>query len=103
MKVVFGHGEVDRALDCTRAGEDVRDDGLCVADDGLGTAEAGGEREFLGGEFFLENVQGVVVRAGEAVDGLVAVSDGDEAAGGMVVIVCGSNAVAGRFMTASRK
>ena len=40
VEVVFGHLEVNRPLDGTRAGLDVRDDGLSVADDRLGTAEA---------------------------------------------------------------
>ena len=79
VEVVFGH-LVDLALDCTYAGLDMGNDRLSVADDGLGTAEASGKGELLGGEFFLENIKGVVVRAGEAVDGLVAVADCDEAA-----------------------
>ena len=40
MEVVFGHLEVNRPLDGTYAGLNVRDDGLSVADDGLGTTEA---------------------------------------------------------------
>ena len=51
-----------------------------MADDSFGTAEASGEREFLGGEFTLENVKSVVVSAGETVDGLVTIADCDEAA-----------------------
>ena len=83
MEVVFGH-LVDLTFDCTSFGLDVGDDGLSVTDDGLGTAEAGGEWEFGGGEFFFENVEGVIVRTGEAVDGLVAVADSDEAASGFI-------------------
>lgn len=79
MEVVFGH-LVDLAFDCSSFRLDVWDDGLSVADDRLGTTEAGGEGELGGGEFFLENVKGVVVRAGEAVDSLVAITDGDKAA-----------------------
>ena len=41
MEVVFGHLEVNRSLDGTYAGLNVRDDGLSMADDRLGTAERG--------------------------------------------------------------
>ena len=92
VEVVFGHG-VDLALNCTSFGLNVRNDGLSVADDRLGTTEAGGEGEFLGGEFFFENIKGVVVRAGEAVDSLVAVTDGDETSLGNVYHVSQASVV----------
>ena len=67
-------------MDCTRAVADVRDNGLRMGNDRFAATETGGEGEFRGVEFFLENVEGVVVRTGEAVNGLVAVADGDEVA-----------------------
>ena len=58
----------------------MRDDGLCVVDNRGGATETGGEGEFSGVEFFLENVKRVVIRAGKAVDGLMTVADSDEVA-----------------------
>ena len=69
-------------MDCTRAVADVRDNGLGVGNDRFGATETGGKREFVSVEFFFEDVKRVVVRAGEAVDGLMAIADGDEVARG---------------------
>jgi len=61
-----------------------------VGDDGLGTAETDGEWELGHGELLLEDVQGVVVCASEAVDCLVAVAHDHETAtwgGGCTLLV----------------
>ena len=81
VEVVFGHF-VDLPFDGTNAGLNVGDNGLRMADDGFGTAEASGQRELSRVEFFLKDVKGIVICAGEAVDGLVSVADSDEAACG---------------------
>jgi hypothetical protein len=77
----FGFG-ADGAGEGIGFGVDVGDELSSVGDDRLGAAETDGEWELGHFEFTLENVKGIVVRAGESVDGLVAVTDDNEAATG---------------------
>lgn len=71
----------DGAFRSVWAGLDMRDDFLSVGDDSLGATEGGCEGEGFHLEVFLQESKGVVVRPSESEDGLVLVTDSDEAAG----------------------
>ena len=77
-------------MDCTRAVADVGNDGLCVGNDRFAATETGGEGEFMGGELFFKDIQSVVIRAGEAVDCLMAVAYCDEVGKVTVTRACGT-------------